>query len=138
MAAAETDVPTQVIAPADTTPLAALDLPAVSRQAIAQDLANGYVVLVPETIASGAATGWWRVNPQTGETLGLAGDGHGAETVEYSFLAALKENLILGAPSTMAGFAICMAGASGSAGLFTDRCRISLWRRRWFRRGGRL
>ena len=71
---------------------------------------------MPETIASGAATGWWRVNPLTGETLGLAGDGRGTETVEYSFLAALKENLILGAPSTMAGFAICMAGASGSAG----------------------
>lgn len=116
VAATAADVPTQVITPADPTPLVALDLPEVSRQAIAQDLAKGYVVLVPETLASGAATGWWRVNPLTGETLGLAGDGRGTETVEYSFLAALKENLILGAPSTMAGFAICMAGASGSAG----------------------
>ena len=112
-------MPSKVITPADPTPLDALPIPAVSRQAIAQDLANGYVVIVPETIASGAMTGWWRVNPATGETLGLAGDGRGTETVEYSFLTALKENLILGAPSTVAGFAMCMAGASGGAGCCT-------------------
>lgn len=116
IAASEADVPTRVISPADPTPLAVLDLPTVSQQAITQDLEKGYVVLVPEKIASGSGTGWWRVNPRTGETLGLAGDGRGVETVEYSFLAALKENLILGAPSTLAGYAICMAGASGSAG----------------------
>lgn len=126
MAAGEANVPTKVITPADPTALDALTLPAVSQQAIAQDLANGYVILVPETIASGAATGWWRVNPLTGETLGLAGDGRGVETVEYSFLAALKENLILGTPSTLAGFAMCMAGASGGAGCCTADAAASL------------
>lgn len=117
LSATAAGVPTHVITPADPTLLADLTLPAVTRQAIARDLDNGYAVIVPEAIASGdTAAGWWRVNPLTGETLGLTGDGRGAETVEYSFLTALKENLILGAPSTMAGFAICMAGASGSAG----------------------
>lgn len=126
VAASEADVPTQVITPADPAPLDALALPVASRQAIAQDLANGYVVLVPETIASSAATGWWRVNPLTGETLGLAGDGRGDSIVEYSFLATLKENLILGTPSTLAGFAICMAGASGGAGCCTADAAVSL------------
>ncbi|MBX3010451.1 MAG: hypothetical protein KF832_03050 [Caldilineaceae bacterium] len=117
LAAAEAGVPTQVITAPDPALLADLALPAMAQQAIARDLENGYIVLVPEAIASGdGAAGWWRVNPRTGETLGLAGDGRGTDTVEYSFLLALKENLILGAPSTMAGFAICMAGASGSAG----------------------
>lgn len=125
MAAGEANVPTKVITPADPAALDALTLPAASQQAIAQDLEMGYVVLVPETIASGAATGWWRVNPLTGETLGLAGDGRGVETVEYSFLAALKENLILGAPSTLAGFAMCMAGASGGAGCCAADAAVS-------------
>ena len=117
ISAAQAGVPTAVITPADPALLDSQELPAISRQAIARDLANGYVVIVPEVIASGdGAAGWWRVNPQTGETLGLAGDGRGNSTVEYSFLAALKENLILGAPSTLAGYGICMAGPSGRAG----------------------
>ena len=118
-AATVTGATTTVITPTDPTPLAALTLPAVSAQAIARDLERGYVVIVPAPIASGDFAGWWRIHPQTGETLGLAGDGRGDSAVEYSFLAALKENLILGAPSTMAGFAICMAGSSGSVGCCT-------------------
>lgn len=118
-AAAAAGAATTVITPADTTPLAELALPTVSAQAIARDLEKGYVVIVPAAIASGEVAGWWRVNPATGETLGLAADGRGDSAVEYSFLAALKENLILGAPSTMAGFAICMAGSSGSVGCCT-------------------
>jgi hypothetical protein len=115
-AAAAAGAATTVITPADVTQLAALALPARSAQAIARDLENGYIVIVPAPIASGESTGWWRIKAETGETLGLAGDGRGDSMVEYSFLAALKENLILGAPSTMAGFAICMAGSSGSVG----------------------
>lgn len=118
-AAAATGAATTVITPADPTPLADLALPTLSAQAIARDLERGYVVIVPAPIASGDFAGWWRIHPQTGETLGLAGDGRGDSAVEYSFLAALKENLILGAPSTMAGFAICMAGSSGSVGCCT-------------------
>jgi hypothetical protein len=115
-AAAAAGAATTVITPADPAALTALALPTVSAQAITRDLERGYVVIVPAPIASGDFAGWWRIHPQTGETLGLAGDGRGDSAVEYSFLAALKENLILGAPSTMAGFAICMAGSSGSVG----------------------
>ncbi len=30
-----------------------------------------------------AMTGWWRVDPDTGETLGMTAHGHGSEVVEY-------------------------------------------------------
>jgi len=117
LSAAQADLPIQVVTPDDRASLADMPLPTVARLAIERDLDRGYVVIVPETIASGdGAAGWWRVNPSTGETLGLAGEGRGDSAVEYSFLLGLKENLILGAPSALAGFAICMRGASGSAG----------------------
>ncbi len=127
LSAAQAGVPIAVVTPTDRAPLAELTLPMVSRLAIERDLDKGYVVIVPETIASGdGAAGWWRVNPNTGETLGLAGEGRGDSAVEYSFLLGLKENLILGAPSALAGFAICMGGASGSAGCCAADAAASL------------
>jgi hypothetical protein len=114
--AAARDVAVQVIRPDEPTAVAQLDVSPESAQAIGRDLAAGYVVIVP---ARGAAeenhAGWWRVNPRTGETLGLAEDGRGDTAVEYSFLVELRLNLILGAPSSVAGFAICKGGG-GSTG----------------------
>ena len=50
----------------------------------AQELANGYALIVPETTPDGVAmSGWWRLRPDTGETLGMTADGYGAELVEY-------------------------------------------------------
>jgi len=49
-----------------------------------QELANGYALIVPEATPEGVAmSGWWRVRPDTGETLGMTADGYGAELVEY-------------------------------------------------------
>lgn len=117
--AAQMDAAVRIITPDDPSPLDDLDIPAASKTAMAMDLAGGYLVIVPEPLGRDGQAGWWRVHPQTGETLGLAEDGRGDAIVEYSFLTELRLNLILGAPSTFAGFTICMGGASGGAGCCT-------------------
>jgi hypothetical protein len=58
------------------------------RTRIEQDLASGYVALIPkEPIASGVDPeekdfGWWRINPATGETLGFMNRGEGQSLTE--------------------------------------------------------
>lgn len=54
------------------------------RAALAQDLDAGFVALLPEAPPEGLAySAWWRVDPQTGNTLGMLSDGRGSEVTEY-------------------------------------------------------
>jgi len=46
------------------------------------DLANGYAVITPGTEAGLTRLGWWRVDPATGETLGMLADGRGGVITE--------------------------------------------------------
>ena len=51
---------------------------------VREELDRGYVIVIPARPPQGLArSGWWRVRPDTGETLGMTEDGYGAETVEY-------------------------------------------------------
>ena len=55
-----------------------LDLPQLAKADIAADLANGYVVVVPERSVELDGTpqeGWWRVSPKDGTTLGVLTEG---------------------------------------------------------------
>ena len=82
--ASQQGVPTQVILPGqDATPvLSTLDEQA--RQFMKDDLQQGYAIVTTDRIPDGASmAAWWRVNPATGETLGMTGDGYGQESVEY-------------------------------------------------------
>jgi hypothetical protein len=55
-----------------------------AHQALMDDLKRGYAVIVPERKPSGLGrTGWWRVNPRTGVTLGQLDDGRGSDATEY-------------------------------------------------------
>lgn len=55
-----------------------------ARQQIAQDLQKGYMVIVPERpVTNQALTGWWRIHPDTGETLGIISGGLGGSITEY-------------------------------------------------------
>lgn len=55
-----------------------------ARQQIAQDLQQGYMVIVPERpVTNQALTGWWRIHPDTGETLGIISGGLGGAVTEY-------------------------------------------------------
>jgi hypothetical protein len=61
-------------------------LPAGARQHLRRDLTNGYWVLAPKgqvTVGKRKAFSWWRIHPQTGETLGIGANGEGQSAPEY-------------------------------------------------------
>ena len=68
-------------------------LPADLRQRMRDDLAAGYTIVAPADAARAASaelTGWWRIDPRTGHTLGVSGSGWGQSAVE-------KAAIIMGA-----------------------------------------
>lgn len=112
-----------LIAAGDLAGLQALDLDPDSEALVADDLGRGYAVVVPQHVASLDDAVWWRIDPATGETLGMNAMG-GAVTVEY----AINMTIALGNtasciykisqagpnPSTgkMVGIGFCLLGAS--------------------------
>jgi hypothetical protein len=53
-----------------------------------EDLEKGYAILTPKEQPAGFdRVAWWRVNPDTGETLGILDDGRGVEITEYQVTA---------------------------------------------------
>lgn len=72
------------------------------------DLDAGYVLVVPERPEGGYAS-WWRVHPQTGETLGIGTSGRGEAAVTYANL--------MSAIGFVGGVGFCFIGAAlGGAG----------------------
>jgi hypothetical protein len=69
-----------LVMPGDALP--ALAASADSLQHMRNDLANGYAVITPSAEAGLARLGWWRVDPATGETLGMLADGRGSAITE--------------------------------------------------------
>jgi hypothetical protein len=68
---------------------AGLTLPTHALANLRADLARGYVAIVPTDMPPGEEmTGWWRVDPRTGETLGMTSDGRGG-AAEYTVLTAI-------------------------------------------------
>ncbi len=89
-AAREAGLSVEVIRPAEDDrgweatrqKVAGLKVSVTSRDAIMRDLDEGFLVVVPRQQAPKIAA-WWRVNPATGEALGMSADGRGDEFVEY-------------------------------------------------------
>ncbi len=82
--AAEQNIPVKVLKPGMTEPLASFGLDANAGAFVQADLDSGYMVVLPERLPEGVAiAGWWRIEPTSGETLGMTGDGHGQDVVEY-------------------------------------------------------
>jgi hypothetical protein len=82
--ASEQGIGIRVVNPSQAESVAGLGLKASAAGFLAADLAQGYTVVVPERVPTGAAqAAWWRVNAASGETLGMTGDGHGQDVVEY-------------------------------------------------------
>jgi hypothetical protein len=55
-----------------------------SKAALAQDINAGFVAILPEARPEGLDySAWWRVDPRTGNTLGMLSDGRGSEVTEY-------------------------------------------------------
>lgn len=64
-------------------------IPLDSRILIEQELAAGYIVLVPEKpvlINGDELVGWWRIHPQRGDTLGFMETGAGQTLTEYALM----------------------------------------------------
>ncbi len=84
-----------------------------ARSCIEQDLADGYVVIIPPKsipINGKLTTGWWRIDPRTGTTLGMGPNGTGQALTQY----ARDVNLALqlkSAISIHASIMRCMAAA---------------------------
>jgi len=83
------------------------NVPKDERARVEADLAAGYAIVLPRQAASGgrSAPGWWRIDPATGQTLGIDRHGRGAAMIEYT----LNFTIV---------FAACLAGgaAAGKAG----------------------
>ncbi|MGN6726515.1 MAG: transglutaminase domain-containing protein [Tepidisphaeraceae bacterium] len=57
-------------------------LPADAQARMKQDLAAGYVVVAPATLPTDRAACWWRIDPKTGQTLGIGAMGWGQSSTE--------------------------------------------------------
>jgi hypothetical protein len=92
-----------------------LELSEASRVGIRQDLATGYVLVVPKRpirTAIGEFTGWWRVDSTTGAALGVNADGWGAAGVDYG---RMLENAAMSAGSFLYEYELCQAIPAAAA-----------------------
>jgi hypothetical protein len=81
--------------------LGGLDIPQDARQRIAADIAGGYsVVAPPKPVDFGTETfvGWWRIHPDTGDTLGIGETGWGQDMaergVQYRFFSEMAKQFV--------------------------------------------
>jgi hypothetical protein len=92
-----------------------LSLPPDAVARIKSDLANGNVVLAPKRAthtANGDEVAWWRIDPRTGDTLGIGESGRGVEfTEEGGLLMAIGLNAC-----ALKTLAVIMIGKEASAG----------------------
>jgi hypothetical protein len=92
-----------VVKPGDSASLGALQVSDDTRARLEQDVAGGVTVVVPTKPADSdgrKVTSWWRIDPASGQTLGMGGHGEGSSATEYS----LMTRVLIG----VAGFDLCM------------------------------
>ncbi len=75
----------RVLNSADLDTLATLSHSAETKANLRQQLEAGYAIIIPES-ATSSQSGWWRVDPATGETLGMTTGNYGQAQVEYVLL----------------------------------------------------
>jgi hypothetical protein len=98
--------------------LASLGLSAEARQHIGDELKSGFAVVLPEKPVSGSRLAWWRVDPQTGATLGMTESGEGAVMVEYAAMIGM----VVGTAGGLAAFAGCMGLGGGQSAAKSMTC----------------
>ncbi len=96
------------------------------RARLGADLAAGFLVAAPKIRAPSARNDdfcWWRIDPVTGDTLGIGSRGWGSEFVEYAVTIGLPLAFV-------GGFAGCMgdpAGWSETSAIKFLGCSICGW-----------
>ena len=92
---------------ADKERLSELALPVDVLVRVGQDLESGYTVIVPQqpvTVDRQQFTAWWRIDPHTGDALGIGENGWGQGS-EYGHLA--KNILIVGGRAFVFEYGLC-------------------------------
>lgn len=95
--------------------LANLELDKDSLERIKQDLENGYMVVAPKKpfkTNGKEYTAWWRIDPESGHTLGIGTHGQGQAIVEYAEVAQTMIQLKLQIESYMGIFTCIMNTAA--------------------------
>lgn len=82
-------LPMQIITPADRESLPGLAPDEATLDNMSRDLDAGYVIVLPVGAATDSSMAWWRVDPATGETLGILADGRGGVVVATLALATI-------------------------------------------------
>jgi hypothetical protein len=88
-------------------PPAALAVPDEARARMARDLVDGYVVVAPAKtplVAGAPRAGWWRVDPKTGETVGVMQSGYHSDITEKVELDSTVISRTYVKPRTLKGF----------------------------------
>jgi len=90
--------------------LKAIEMPADVRARVEATLAQGYAVVMPAkpvALAGGPRTGWWRVDPKTGGSLGIMDTGYHATAAERAAAQTMVDSMTahLGYPVTATEFA---------------------------------
>lgn len=119
--AGQQGIATRVIPAGQVDRVKELGVDETARQFMRRDLQSGHVVITPASKPDGARmTAWWRVNPETGETLGMTSDGYGQE-----FIEELTEtvSISLWEVETLNAVEGCVAGAAHDPG--TMCCMIT-------------
>ena len=116
--AAAASIPLLVLTMEDVDSVNSLPYNEQTRTSVLQDVEAGYVVIIPQRVTDdNGFTGWWRVNPVTGETLGITTGGYGQQYVEYSILVSYAF-FVAGYQSCLqGGGSVACCGAWNSAGL---------------------
>jgi hypothetical protein len=86
-----------------------LSLHADARRQLAEDLDRGYVVVAPTSAVKAGGhpfAGWWRINPATGDALGIGANGWGTTLTERAQLANLANTA---GYYFLHGYNVCMA-----------------------------
>jgi hypothetical protein len=117
-AAVEQELPLRVFAPGESGEVFDLLLDdSQTLRAIQRDLDAGYAVVIPESMPEGFEyVGWWRIDPQTGETLGMIDSGAGGAMVEYLLIVS----------QSVAGLVCYGISAADSSGL-TGKDVLTCW-----------
>jgi hypothetical protein len=85
------------VTPDQRSALDSLEFSADIRRRIVQDLESGYIVVAPKAPVhwqTESFAGWWRIDPLTGDALGVAGNGWGQSLTERAALSRLAVTMV--------------------------------------------
>lgn len=88
-------IPIETLVSSDLPRLSEMDWPEPTRLAIEKNLIAGHAVIVPHQLPPNQSeVGWWRVNLDSGETLGMLGDGRGSTGTEYGTVKTIARVVV--------------------------------------------